>query len=338
MAPARRRDRQAVRVLGLLKTLADGGSPTVHKLAARFKTRRETIYRDLRTLEAIGYPIVGDESGRLSRPRLAPEFRGAAPPVPLTRTETAALAWAVKQGGGRQPFAAALATAAAKLQALAPAREVRLAMALDGTVSGWHRGLKDYAALEPTLLRLVEAIVGRQRCRVTYQAPGRPTPRSFPYDPYRLLSVQGGLYCVGKVPAYKNLVTLAVDRIRSLQLTEETFAVDPTFDPKRLEAEAFGVVWEKPMSVVVRFSAEQAPFVREREWHPTQRLRELRDGAGRSRSCGGSWGGGTRRKLCDHRPCVARSRRCSGTPLRFIAGTSRRRVRLALERLLDEAT
>jgi hypothetical protein len=40
--------------------------------------------------------------------------------------------------------------------------------------------------------------------------------------------------------------------------------VDPTFDLKRLEAEAFGVVWEKAMTVVVRFSAEQAPFVRER--------------------------------------------------------------------------
>jgi proteasome accessory factor B len=200
------------------------------------------------------------------------------PPVPLTRTETAALAWAVKQAGGRQPFAGALATAVAKLQALAPAREGRLAMALDGTVSGWQRGLKDYAALEPTLLRLVEAIVSRQRCRVTYQAPGRTTPRSFPFDPYRLLSVQGGLYCVGKVPAYTNLVTLAVDRIHSLALTEETFAVDTAFDSKRLEAEAFGVVWENPMTVVVRFSAGQAPYIREREWHPTQRLRDLRGG------------------------------------------------------------
>ena len=54
-----RRDRQVIRVLGLLKTLSEGGHPTVHQLAARFKTRRETIYRDIHTLEAIGYPIVG---------------------------------------------------------------------------------------------------------------------------------------------------------------------------------------------------------------------------------------------------------------------------------------
>lgn len=277
MKRERRRDRQVVRVLGLLKALAEGGHPTVHQLAGRFKTRRETIYRDLHTLEAIGYPIVGDDAGRLSRPRLAAGFRSA-PPVPFTRKETAALVWAVKQAGGRQPFGAALSTAVAKLQGLAPAREGRLAMALDGTVSGWDRGVKDYAAVEPTILRLVEAIVSRRRCHVVYHSPARAAARSFPYDPYRLLSVHGGLYCVGKVPAYANLVTLAIDRIRAVEVTDETFAVDPAFDLKELEAESFGVVWERPVVVVVRFQADQEPYVREREWHPTQRIRTLRDG------------------------------------------------------------
>lgn len=278
MHGGRRRDRQVIRVLGLLKTLAEGGPCSVHQLAARFKTRRETIYRDLHTLEAIGYPIVGDDAGRLSHPRLAPEFRAAMPPVPFTRRETAALVWAVKQAGDRQPFGAALSAAIAKLQGLALPREGRLAMAVDGTVSGWDRGLKDYTAFEATILRLVEAIVSRRRCRVTYQAPSQNAPRRFSYDPYRLLSVQGGLYCVGKISAYANLVTLAIDRVRSVELTDEEFAVDPAFDPKRIEAEAFGVVWERPTTVVIRFRADQAPYVREREWHPTQKLRELRDG------------------------------------------------------------
>lgn len=54
--------------------------------------------------------------------------------------------------------------------------------------------------------------------------------------------------------------------------------MDAAFDPKRHEAEVFGVAWEKPMTVVVRFSTEQAPYVREREWHPTPRIRMRRDG------------------------------------------------------------
>ena len=46
-APAVRRDRQVVRLLTHLKTLKEGGRPSVHDLAARFHTRRESIYRDL---------------------------------------------------------------------------------------------------------------------------------------------------------------------------------------------------------------------------------------------------------------------------------------------------
>jgi predicted DNA-binding transcriptional regulator YafY len=120
--------------------------------------------------------------------------------------------------------------------------------------------------------------VERRRLRVEYQAPGREKPSRFPYDPYRLLHVQGGLYCVGRVPAYQNLATLAVDRIRDLTATEESFSVSPQFDPKRHEAEAFGVVWEKPITVVLRFRADQGPYVREREWHPSQRFHTLKDG------------------------------------------------------------
>jgi predicted DNA-binding transcriptional regulator YafY len=277
-SPPGRRDRQVVRVLGILKLLGEGARPHVTELAARFKTRRETIYRDLRAIQDVGYPLTGDDGGHLSRPRLPPEARSGIPPVLLTRRELAALVWAVKQGQGKQPFRADLSTALPKLQALAARRDSSTTLALDGTVGGWQRGVKDYAGSEPTILRLVEGIVSRRRCLVEYRAPWQAAPKRFPYEPYRLLSVHGGVYCVGKVPAYRNLVTLAVDRIRAIELTDEPFVPDAGFDPKRHEAEAFGIVWERPMRVVLRFRADQAPYVREREWHPTQRFRTLRDG------------------------------------------------------------
>lgn len=63
--------------------------------------------------------------------------------------------------------------------------------------------------------------------------------------------------------------------------------MNPAFDPKRLEAEAFGASWEEPMRVVLRFSAAQAQYSKEREWHPSQRVKDLPDGRvardGRSR-------------------------------------------------------
>ena len=94
MPEAHRRERQIVRVLGLLGTLLEGGRPSVPELAARFNTRRETIYRDLRVLEDAGYPLAGDERGCMSRPRLAQNPRQARPEIRLNDHELNALLWA----------------------------------------------------------------------------------------------------------------------------------------------------------------------------------------------------------------------------------------------------
>lgn len=284
-----RRDRQVVRLISILTLLLQDARLTVYQLAARFRTRRETIYRDLRALQDVGIPIVGDESGHLSRPRLDPTYRLSLAPIPLTRREILALAWAIKRGTGKQPFGATLATALPKLQAMSTARDGQAAVALEAAVGGWERGVKDPTAIEATLPSLVQAITGQHRCRVEYQALGRNRPRRFPYDPYRVISVHGGFYCVGKVPAYRNPTVLAVERIRNLEVTTETFEVDPVIDLKRYEEEAFGVSWEKPMTVVVRFRADQARYVREREWHPTQTLRELKVGGVELRLRAGGW-------------------------------------------------
>jgi predicted DNA-binding transcriptional regulator YafY len=95
----RRRDRQIVRVLWRLKALGQGSQVSVAELARRFGTRRETIYRDLRTLEDVGYPIQGDENGRISRPRLLDGTKHApSPELRLTRGECSALLCLIRQG------------------------------------------------------------------------------------------------------------------------------------------------------------------------------------------------------------------------------------------------
>lgn len=53
-------------MLGLLR----GDRLTVPALAEKHAVRRETIYRDLRALEDLGFPITGNIHGYKSRPRL----------------------------------------------------------------------------------------------------------------------------------------------------------------------------------------------------------------------------------------------------------------------------
>lgn len=151
-AAAARRDRQVVRLLTLLRILKEGGRPSVYELAARFHTRRVTIYRDLRALQAIGYPIMGDAEGRLSHPSLASGVRATIPPVLLSQEELAALVWATKQTGSKQPFRASLDSALLKLQSLAPGKEARLGLVLSGIFGEWcarDQGLRTRARVAP---------------------------------------------------------------------------------------------------------------------------------------------------------------------------------------------
>ena len=225
----RRRERQVVRILAILRVLAQGRTPTVQDLAAEFRTRRETIYRDLRVLQDSGYPITGDETGRLSRPRLV---ASRVPDIRFSPAELNALLLAVTQAHAALPTAESLASAAFKLKALAISEPDAIPPALDERFETWTCGSKDYRAHEGRIAILIEAILRKRRCRVEYRAPSRPASKVYEFDPYRLLFVGGGLYVVGRVPKYTGTATLAVDRLLSLVLSEIEFEVDAAFDPR----------------------------------------------------------------------------------------------------------
>jgi predicted DNA-binding transcriptional regulator YafY len=270
-----RRERQIVRILALLRVLGQGRRPTVHELAAEFRTRRETIYRDLRVLQDAGYPITGDERGRLSRPRL---ISSDVPDIRFSAAELEALLLAVAQAQTALPNSESNSSAALKLKALAQSAQDAAAPGLDEMFDTWTCGWKDYRAHEDRIALLIEAILRKRRCVVEYRKPSRAEPKTYDFDPYRLLFVGGGLYVVGRVPKHAGTVTLAIDRLLSVILSKTEFEVDQTFDPQKCRRDAFGVSWQDPAEVVLRFRADQAPYVRERLWHPSQQLTDLSDG------------------------------------------------------------
>src|SRR6266498_656539 len=244
---SKRRDRQVVRILGILGALLDGARPSVHDLARKFGTRRETIYRDLRALEDAGYPLIGDDGGRLSRPQLLTGGRRF-PQIRFTPEELNALDWLAAQANAG-PFAEALNGARHKLHAMSASAGQEQTVA--GVTDTWGASVPPTAT--EVLLALAEAILRRRSCRVEYQSPSSANPKVYEYHPYRLLSVAGALYCIGKVPPHDNLTTLATHRIHKLCLQNGNFEIDPAFDAERFRQESFGIIRENPVTVVLRF-------------------------------------------------------------------------------------
>jgi proteasome accessory factor B len=77
------------------------------------------------------------------------------------------------------------------------------------------------------------------------------------------------------------LRTFKVERIHEACLTEETFVIPPSFDPQRLLASAWGVIWRDAggIEVTLRFAPAVVRRLKESVWHFSQRLEELPDGS-----------------------------------------------------------
>jgi predicted DNA-binding transcriptional regulator YafY len=97
-------------------------------------------------------------------------------------------------------------------------------------------------------------------------------------DPYHLTLFQGGFYLVGHCHLREAVRIFAVERIRELTVLPERFAVPGDFAPDRYLAGAWGIIRGDIVRVRVLFGRSVARYIRDRLWHPTQRLRELNGG------------------------------------------------------------
>lgn len=72
---------------------------------------------------------------------------------------------------------------------------------------------------------------------------------------------------------------LALERIKSVKLTESSFMYPKDFDPEMLLQQSFGMVYDDPVEVTIWFSADQARYIRERQWSTQQIITEGKDGS-----------------------------------------------------------
>jgi len=95
--------------------------------------------------------------------------------------------------------------------------------------------------------------------------------------PYRLAYAQGGLYLLAYVPEYAEVRTFAVERIQNASLLEEGFTPIEEL-PDDAFPHSLGVHSGPPEHVEIEFQPGAAEYVRAREWHPSQQLRETECG------------------------------------------------------------
>ena len=117
----------------------------------------------------------------------------------------------------------------------------------------------------------------------TYHAAWKGTTRKHVARPLRLVWHRSALYLLACLGEHQRITTLAVHRIRDLEVTDETFAA-PRVDVDAHVAKAFGIfVSDHEEDVEIVFDAEIAWKVEERTFHPAERKERSPDGTLRYR-------------------------------------------------------
>ena len=271
--------KQIVRQLKILQTLeANRFGKSARELADKYEVDRKTIQRDMWDLREAGFWITGPPDDPTTIYYRLERDTGL--PLNFPIMEVAAMIFAERAGMGLvgAPFGEHLQSAHHRLtQAMPPKMQQFLERATEAYVPHL-RGHKSYEDAREVFDNLHEAIQERRVCRVIYRSPWAESARQYNIEPLHLLPFRGGLYVISRMPYYDQLITQAVDRFEAVEVTEEEFEPPDHLSVDERLSNAFGISSEEPMDVVVRFTEEQAPYIWERTWHPSQRLEELEDG------------------------------------------------------------
>ena len=258
---------RALRILHLLST---HDNVTVKQLYEYFdrKEAKQTLQRTLMKIDAANIPLRIEAGAHNEKYySLDRAFRF----IPELLTPEEALA-AVLLLQFREVFAGTrietdMASVFEKLQQLLPRDAIAAPDAFSGTYLHVHQpGKLDLDGRADMLRDLFRGIV---QCRV---AEVRYRNKSFRLNPYSLLIHNGTLYVLGQVPPHSNTIYLALSRFKSVTLTEDVFVRDEQFSLADVLRSNFGIWYEEPVDVVIRFDSTVVPSIESRRWHPTQKM------------------------------------------------------------------
>jgi proteasome accessory factor B len=265
------------RMLRIHQAILSGTFPNASTLARELEVSTKSIHRDLEFMrDRLGLPLAYD-GGRFGYGYT--EKVSAFPTVQITEGELFALIVAEKalQQYRGTNFEKPLLSAINKMQQSLPDTISFNLSDIERTISFRTRAEQ---RLDLDIFdTLAKATARRQQLELRYRKPGRHEIEARVIDPYHLANINGEWYLFAYDHLRKDIRTFVPARIRSATLTGRTFQPSSTFSLDQRLRDSFGVhSGQGRYTVVLRFNARVADYVREKKWHESQRLRELADG------------------------------------------------------------
>lgn len=277
------RNTQVTRQWHLLEKLERSKGATLEELVASLppdaRRHARTVRRDLEALEA-RFPLVTEQRNGKTVWRLMDGYKRSLQ-LSFSQTELMALVFSkdlLKPLDGTE-LQASLDSALQKMTAALPAEGASFLGNLRDFFSVGLGPHKNYREHRDTIATLTRAISRSRTVQMRYFSASRNVTTRRNIDPYRLWYAQGALYLIGYCHLREDVRLFSVDRIRSITITNEPCQMPLGFDVDQYVANALMVMRGTPIEVRLRFDRTSAPWVRDREWHRSQRLEPARGGA-----------------------------------------------------------
>jgi len=253
---------------------------SVSDLSENLDCHKRTVYRDLEALQAAGFPVYTNIVGGKSMWSFLETAKHSIP-IPFSLTELMALYFS--RGMMRvlkdTVFYDSLESLFDKIKTTLPPEYIEYLGQIEKSLEVRTKPYKQHGKLRDIVSRVSEAAIQKKIVEIVYYTMSRKKETLRKVAPYKIWLFDGTFYLIGNCGLREDIRIFALDRIKTLEQTDETFEMPAEFDIDDFMKSSFGVFHGEPVRVRIWFAADIAEYISEKIWHETQHIEPQNDGS-----------------------------------------------------------
>jgi len=250
------------------------------ELAQELGCHSRTVYRDLEALQLAGFPLYTDRVDGRSLWSFVDTVKHQIP-IPLSLTELMALYFSrdMLKVLKNTVFYDSLETLFQKIKATLPPEYLNYLSRIEKSLKVGLSSYKEYGELTEALNSLNEAVLNGKYIEMIYFTMSRKQETRRKVAPYKIWFFDGTFYLIGHCLLRNSVRLFAIDRIKSLCLTDESFQIPEDFNTEDFMRSSFGTFVGNLTIVKIHFETDIAGYIQERTWHESQEIEPQEDGS-----------------------------------------------------------
>lgn len=266
------------RLFRIYKKIKDGKYPSVLELSRDEEVTERTIKKDIQTLRyTFNAPI--SYSKKYGGYYLNGDWRFPLNLLSAGEILTLFIANNILKEFKSTPLYEIAKTLSIKLEELLPENLIISSEELENILSVSVSPIKIKKDILSTFEKIFNAIKENKMIKIIYYTITRDEISERVLDPYHIYNSEGVWYLVAFCHKRNEFRDFALDRIKKVEVLNESFEKDKNFNIKNYLKQAFRIYKGDLEKIKLKFDSFQSKWIKERIWHESQEIEELPDGS-----------------------------------------------------------